>query len=171
MIRHYSKSSRNSGLEGALSHSEGTPLWGGGNVWGVTSQRLVNREVWVRGLLSQQWQTYPPNPISGFMAHPLNYVLLLNPLYALRFSYTKTPSSQTEEINSNIKRKIKLCFSISMTILGSSFSSLLRQLTDTTNLITHFRASKVLNFPKDFLSKRTTCGKSMKKQEWEEKQC
>lgn len=40
------------------------------------------------------------------------------------------------------------------------FISQLRQLTDT-NLTTHFRASKIPSFPKDFLSKRPACGKSM----------
>lgn len=40
------------------------------------------------------------------------------------------------------------------------FISQLTQLTDT-NLTTHFRASKIPSFPKDFLSKRPACGKSM----------
>lgn len=110
------------------------------------------------GVKSRQWSS---NPESRLVSWPAHEIMCSSEISFTHwgFSYTKTPSSQTGE-NSNMRNSSFV----------SEFSWLfwvVRFPTSVTADRHHshghpFQSFKDPQFPQDFLSKMTTCGKSMK---------
>lgn len=100
-----------------------------------------------------------PSPTSSFTACPQNYVLLSISFMHWGLSYTETPSSQTEEIISNVGRKPSFVSVFPWQFWGVHFQPDSGQTPLTRSPISEFQKSLIS--PKTSWAKRT-CGKSIK---------